>query len=1617
MSKKHIKSQASSNRAVSGAFAAPNGAPGAFGRGFGAVPSSPLSYVYEPPDLSTISDPNIVVAFKNVQKKDSTTKAKALEEIQKYVSGLDPKGGLEDAVLEPWIKVYPRTSIDTARRVRQLAHQIQGAIAHASGKKFARVMPDIVGPWLAGIFDGDKMVCNAAKESLKQVFSTEEKMRNVWAVFLGSIMEYCSDAVFKETVQTLSDERTVSPDDAFVKHARVVAAAVHVVRYIIDNTPEDALNKQYGPFEDFLVRKELWKFSSYSDPSVRRAIYKLLNSSVIKKPSLLSMEMISTHVLLSSLSISQASSIIDYSQALARLTEYEQKIWTDYYTGTGKKAATKRLCQYLANGSQGGPSTCWDEINSLLLHVPESVLLPAEDIPDQRYVIFEALRDGITNREEPSASQQNAWNAYLNLVKRFLSVNNVDDERLIRSTVMPMLVHYITPSGNTSTWTISASQQFILLDAARIALTSKQLVIDQWQELSGALIRDIQTSLPEQSKDFVKSQDAISAKANRWHNLQAALRSIELPEEVNMAMADATRSEIQSAIALLKARSGKPYGAASLIESAIRSMPDILSGHDSLKNIVADFMMIDAPDLLFSPSAPYLVGLLPQLERVVDVGRSYRTSFQSVLRAPESSEKNQALQRLVASPCLAQLDRDQELLASLTTTLQQAIDKEEEQDEIFKTAIANPHAPFPLTQGLITHMFENLSIEEHQSASLHGLAVVAQHKPDILETYNQAPDGSGLLTRLISLTDSSDHAISEAAKSLSDTVQATTSTDSSHGNQEILTIIRRNLDRADRDALSIASLIELAYKVSQQCDRQSKAALAAALLPDEPRWKTAVQHILRSRPNHSLAVMNNVGTAISLIEPSASIETYPHDKAGHSAAFRMFSYSSTLIQQTDILAYVTINHRVCIYRHLALMLQVAGDSLSIPPRDEQYRDSEAEVVDVVSQTQKMMVSWLANRTTDSSVSGVLSRLLRDSCGMSVESYYSSRAYIVLAAELSEIHGDLQYDMESDELRSVKDTAGTFSGIAIVSAVQDLTTLTRIFNECLAAVTGDDFSKHHSRGLTNTIILNSILDREDFADVLLGIPKQRLIYFVQHACSYLVRLSSSGSQAEAASPESNIAAELLRALSQILPALKETYGSFWKDSTEVLVQLWSAHTDRSDAMIPLIHASLRLHSTLLKLNSGESNEDLEDALENSKATGLGLGMVHLLQALQGFGDESHQPRRIVNELLARQIAKTKHDITTANSVDLFPTLASESLALQGAAYDLLHLQIPKQQEDISLDKALSKDYVAKLPEELLSLIIDAPTLEGLADVDLKQSVPAFLQSYMLCWQLVFDHWDGASDAVKNDYANNIKEGSYVDGLLSLAAGFLITSRVRPVDASKFNVEFYSSGTDVSEKDTLWLLTHLYYLALKHLPTLSKTWWRDKTSRQTQISVESWTEKHISPLVIASELSAVSSWAANREIEQEQPLTVKVSTSTREITASIPIDEQSMSLAITLPQSYPLSRATVSGLHRVGVTEQKWRSWIITTQGVINFAEIGGGGQLIDGLMTWRKNVTATLKGQTECAICYSVIGADRQLPSKRCGTCKSLFHGSCLFKWFRSSNSSSCPLCRNQFSYA
>lgn len=78
--------------------------------GFGSSSGSSLSYLSEPPNLTSISDANVVVAFKNLAKKDSTTKTKGLEDLRSYVQAhpYEQDGGVEQAILEAWVSMLTR---------------------------------------------------------------------------------------------------------------------------------------------------------------------------------------------------------------------------------------------------------------------------------------------------------------------------------------------------------------------------------------------------------------------------------------------------------------------------------------------------------------------------------------------------------------------------------------------------------------------------------------------------------------------------------------------------------------------------------------------------------------------------------------------------------------------------------------------------------------------------------------------------------------------------------------------------------------------------------------------------------------------------------------------------------------------------------------------------------------------------------------------------------------------------------------------------------------------------------------------------------------------------------------------------------------------------------------------------------------------------------------------------------------------------------------------------------------------------------------------------------------------------------------------------------------------
>ena len=581
-------------------------------------------------------------------------------------------------------------------------------------------------------------------------------------------------------------------------------------------SPDD-IGKNANFYGELLGEARLWSFASHPDAFVRRAVYRLLIAALAKQREAIDLAVLSANVVSASLHIDQTGSAFDYIKALAILSEAFPTIWTQYYTGSGKKSATRRLCQFLKKGSQGGPPEFWSYVAKLLSNVPSSVLVPgsesdqsqvSEGLPGTLPAVLDAIHDGLTSKQEPRMNQTVAWGAYLE-VATFLrnSISSQDDcHQFVREAFIPLIDQYIRPSQDRSRWTIAGPNQIhTCVRAFHEALDGAQdVVLVEWRRLSVLVIQDLQTSLPEQSKDYAKSQNAIAAETDRWFSLQAMLAKDACPASVVNLFKETSLSLVGSAISALKSRNGKPYGAAATLEAAVRLAPELTLNAEYTNKIISQFALEDLPALLISPSTSNLVALLLLLTGARDFQRTYVSALRTLLDANDSPAKYHALESLVSSPLLSESPSDDGLRIAITQSLQQALDGASERWDLVNAALSNPSAPADLTASVLASMTESLSIQDQAEAGLRGLELAIKHSGQAVKNFSTSAEGSNLLSRLLFLTQSSDHGLALQARTLTSAIEGVLASEkgSNQAMTSVVEIINKGLDAADAQSIS-----------------------------------------------------------------------------------------------------------------------------------------------------------------------------------------------------------------------------------------------------------------------------------------------------------------------------------------------------------------------------------------------------------------------------------------------------------------------------------------------------------------------------------------------------------------------------------------------------------------------------------------------------------------------------------------------------------------------------------------------------------------------------------------------------------------------------------------------
>lgn len=1579
-----------------------------------------LSYLSDPPDLSSISDPNVIVSFKNLLKKDTTTKSKALADLIAYTQAHphEQDGGVEDAVLDAWVLLYPRISIDNDRRVRELSHDLQFELLKSARKRMERNIPKVAGAWLAGTFDRDKPVARAATDGLSTFLTTDDKILQFWKKCQAQVLQYATEAI-TETPDTLSDERSTKPEDAEAKYYRVIAAGFSLVLGLVQKLSDADLDKFEAEYEAFLSSGPgdlAWSFATANDSRVRKMVYQLLQICLERRKSLVDGEIPRISKILTSdaLKKSQLGSASDLVVLLTKLTQDYPDFW-----GT-KKTPLSRLRSFVEKGSQGSPPSFWEGLNKLL------AVLPAEAIQEEAVLgFFKSFRTGISRREEPRTNAPYAWRCYLNAVSRL--ANQADPElrsKIISEAVFPLTDHYLLASERHGEW-LNGVDVSILSHAYKVAALAsdaqiKQALSKDWTRLAEALTARLSNSLPEVSRDFENSQKKIAEDAKRWfavtsaiHTSLAATPNRDRDQSVDDFTEGATWSVIRGAQDLLRRRNFKPFGAAALLLSALKQSSYLFTTADDgfWRSVIPISSEEEMTKLASSPSASYIISCVDSLGQLhhTDFEDIWSVTMQTLLKLRvENSQVDTFIAKLISVPAAKPLSRSNAALQKhLEDNILGCVQSASGSWDLFDAGLQWDAVSEAKLVELASSIVESLAGDS--GPSIRATELLLKRKPNIFaqnETLHMS-----LVTKLLSLTEINDPAVSSKAAQLHALLEH-----SGDAQPAVLNIIQENLERPNQDSLSIETLVQQATVMLQT----SQIGLEQ-ILPNTTVWTQELAQFLQADLNPALALTSNVGDAYLLPHHSEeqSNPESQRDSKGLSIPARMGMYTAALLDNGVELATLPQHTQVDLLYLLHLVIALASDQMTLVATNKLFGDLKEpdlleEVEGFVAKTRTIIHGILSSQqgwtpgTGEGLLDRLVSKLLDKTGNLTPTGIYSARAL----CEIFETSTDgIVNPKEVEEWITRLDIMKT-SPTAVLPATAILTgygemlagskAVSNLLNRLISDIAGAKSQAEKTR--LSLVLLNSCMPVFELGQ--LPVANNRLVFAVKQITSWF--------EEGAAQLGVEVVTESCRALQRLLPCICEVYGPYWEQTVEFCLSLWSyARKDHPERRLPYIHASVKLLSALRKFE--EPNDDLVDAL-NAHADSIFAGLLNLLN-LSGL---SSQPQAIVDGLLCREAAKIPLEYLKDLS-DLYSLVASDSREIQTAGYEIVHRALPVAQEQISMDVLLEKKQ-ARLPDELTSLLLDAPTLEAFPEEVLVQ-FPTPVRSYLLSWKLVFDAFEGAAYKVRADYTEDLKTHGALSPLFEFMFDVLGHSAANPINIDREgftvdDIQTYDVNIGDSlpeEKNMHWLLIHLFYLALKFCPGLFKTWFLDCQSKQTKIAIEPWMIKYFSPILIRDAITEVQKWSASQDISDpdEKELIVKAHFAQREVTAAYAIDdggdEQSAAMLIRIKPNYPLDFVDVVGLNRVACSERTWQSWLRITQGIITISN----GAIIDGLATFRRNVVGALKGHVECAICYSFIAVDRKMPDKKCATCKNLFHRDCLFKWFSSANQNTCPLCRTR----
>ncbi|XP_031845099.2 E3 ubiquitin-protein ligase listerin [Nomia melanderi] len=222
-------------------------------------------------------DNNFQIVLKKMNKKDATTKCKALQEFA--VLCRDSELSAVEGMLPFWPRLYCVLAIDIEHRVREGAQLAHAAVVKRVGKGIAMYLKQLAGAWFTSQYDTYAPAASAATNSFSGTFPPK-KIVDAIVHCQHEILSYICDNITVQTAQSLSQQKSIAAEEMEAKYQRVLIASLQGYSSYLKKVPSEEIEKTTDIHYKIIRNSKFWKLVKYDALAVKTAFFNVLTSMI-----------------------------------------------------------------------------------------------------------------------------------------------------------------------------------------------------------------------------------------------------------------------------------------------------------------------------------------------------------------------------------------------------------------------------------------------------------------------------------------------------------------------------------------------------------------------------------------------------------------------------------------------------------------------------------------------------------------------------------------------------------------------------------------------------------------------------------------------------------------------------------------------------------------------------------------------------------------------------------------------------------------------------------------------------------------------------------------------------------------------------------------------------------------------------------------------------------------------------------------------------------------------------------------------------------------------------------------------------------------------------------------